>query len=110
MVSRETCLSGIHLTMPDNTVARYRKGKQEIVGKRESDILLLARVVVGRLVILQGLRTTAVQKVDRGARFAARVGGGQRAGEVGSEVDFFAVDFAGGENARDLDADVGHCV
>lgn len=68
---------------------------------------MLRVLAVGRLVLLQGLGAAVVEEVDLDARLAAAVGAGHIAGEVGQEVDVLAVDLAGGEDAGDLDADIG---
>lgn len=68
---------------------------------------MLRVLAVGGLVLLQGLGAAVVEEVDLDAGLSAAVGAGHIAGEVGQEVDILAVDLAGGEDAGDLDADVG---
>ena len=56
-------------------------------------------VAVGRLVGHDGFGASAIQEIDGHPCFAASVGGVQAAVEVGEEVDFGAVEVAGGEDA-----------
>lgn len=72
-------------------------------------ILLVGLVVVGGLVVLQGLSSTSVEEVDAGG-LAAAVGGGQSTAEEGSQADLGAVNLTIGKDTGNLDADIGHGV
>lgn len=79
------------------------------VGSGSGNILLVGLFVVGRLVLLEGVGSAAVEEVDAGG-LVATVGRGQHAVEVGSQVDLGAVLHTLGEDTGDGDADVGRGV
>ena len=68
---------------------------------------MLRVVTVGRLVLLERLGTTVVEEVDLDTLLSALVGGGKLTVEVRKQLDLLTLDLTGGEDAGNLDADIG---
>lgn len=73
----------------------------------QSNLLLLALLIVGGHVLHQGLSTATVEEVDTDTLIATLVGGLEVTVEVRHQLDLGAVDHAGGKNTGDLNADIG---
>lgn len=70
-------------------------------------LLLLRGLAVGRLVLLQGGGTAAVEEVDGDTGLTATVGRGEAAIEVREKVDLLAVESTLGKDTGHGNANIG---
>lgn len=86
-----------------------KKGTEELVQMGDEEVLV-GLLVVGGLVLHEGLSGTTVKEVDGDTLVTTSVGGGKVASEVGEQVDLLALDLALSQDTGNLDADIGHGV